>query len=99
MVLGGQPPGRVGHRQPRFFRLTPAPAICLLHRRQQTESLTSPRRHNGSMATTRKPSHVHLRPGQPAPEVMVFNTRGELQPLSAAWSAGPVLLTFLRHFG
>lgn len=37
--------------------------------------------------------------GERAPEVHVLDASGQPVPLSQAWATGPVLLTFLRHFG
>lgn len=37
--------------------------------------------------------------GDAAPEVTVLNTQGQPVALSESWRDGPVLLTFLRHFG
>jgi hypothetical protein len=48
---------------------------------------------------TRHPHAKRLKPGDPAPDVAVLDAAGQPYQLSAAWRAGPVLLTFLRHFG
>jgi peroxiredoxin len=37
--------------------------------------------------------------GERAPDVTVLDANGQAITLSQAWSSGPVLLTFLRHFG
>jgi hypothetical protein len=37
--------------------------------------------------------------GTPAPEVQVLDASGQPVALATAWANGPVLLTFLRHFG
>jgi hypothetical protein len=37
--------------------------------------------------------------GTRAPEVQVLDVGGQPVALSSAWADGPVLLTFLRHFG
>lgn len=37
--------------------------------------------------------------GQPAPDVTLLNPQGEPITLSSLWRQGPILLTFLRHFG
>ncbi len=40
-----------------------------------------------------------LNVGDHAPMVQVLDPQGQTVDLSAAWQTGPVLLTFLRHFG
>jgi peroxiredoxin len=37
--------------------------------------------------------------GDPAPDVTVLDTQGKPVTLSEYWRDGPILLTFLRHFG
>ncbi len=37
--------------------------------------------------------------GDPAPDAELQNAAGETVSLSNLWASGPVLLTFLRHFG
>jgi peroxiredoxin len=37
--------------------------------------------------------------GDRAPDVTVLNTEGQSVALSESWRDGPILLTFLRHFG
>lgn len=37
--------------------------------------------------------------GSPAPDHTLVNLAGERVTLSSLWAKGPVLLTFLRHFG
>lgn len=37
--------------------------------------------------------------GDHAPDELVLNTAGALESLSRYWQTGPILLTFLRHFG
>jgi hypothetical protein len=39
-----------------------------------------------------------LRPGDPAPAPEVLGRHGPVL-LATAWAEGPVVLTFLRHFG
>lgn len=41
----------------------------------------------------------HLRPGDAAPNVRVLDLQGRPTWLREVWAEGPVLLTFLRHFG
>jgi hypothetical protein len=41
----------------------------------------------------------HLRAGEPAPYLVLFDVRGESIALSSLWPERPLLLTFLRHFG
>jgi peroxiredoxin len=41
----------------------------------------------------------HLQPGQPAPDATVLDINGQPVQLSSVWQNGPVLLSFLRHFG
>jgi hypothetical protein len=40
-----------------------------------------------------------LRGGDPAPNVTVLDSAGQPYELRLLWQNGPVLLTFLRHFG
>lgn len=40
-----------------------------------------------------------LTPGQPAPDLIVLDKAGAPYQLSKLWQDGPVLLSFLRHFG
>lgn len=40
-----------------------------------------------------------LKPGDLAPTVMVLDSQGQPFELKTAWQDGPVLLSFLRHFG
>lgn len=40
-----------------------------------------------------------LEPGDRAPEGMAIDADGREVSLQAYWASGPVLLTFLRHFG
>lgn len=40
-----------------------------------------------------------FRIGDRAPDVTVLNMQGQPVALSESWREGPVLLTFLRHFG
>jgi len=40
-----------------------------------------------------------LRPGGQAPNVPVLDADGQTVNLADTWREGPVLLTFLRHFG
>ncbi len=42
---------------------------------------------------------TRLNPGDLAPDVSVIDMDGRSVQLSEAWRDGPVLLTFLRHFG
>jgi peroxiredoxin len=42
---------------------------------------------------------TRLQPGDPAPEAEVIDAQGQAVALSSLWARGPVLLTFLRHFG
>jgi peroxiredoxin len=42
---------------------------------------------------------LQLEPGHPAPAVTVLQPDGQSLDLSQVWRDGPVLLTFLRHFG
>jgi hypothetical protein len=42
---------------------------------------------------------VKLKPGDPAPDGICLDVDGLPQELSDFWAEGPVLLTFLRHFG
>jgi len=43
--------------------------------------------------------HKHLQPGQPAPNATVLDINGQPFQLATLWQSGPVLLSFLRHFG
>jgi hypothetical protein len=40
-----------------------------------------------------------LTPGDPAPNRAVLDAEGRPFQLEQLWQAGPVLLSFLRHFG
>jgi peroxiredoxin len=40
-----------------------------------------------------------LAPGDPASDVEAFDPDGNSVSLSEIWSRGPMVLTFLRHFG
>ena len=40
-----------------------------------------------------------LAPGDPAPDGLCLNKDGQTARLSDFWGDGPILLTFLRHFG
>jgi hypothetical protein len=40
-----------------------------------------------------------LEAGDPAPEGLCLDKGGQPVSLSAFWADGPILLTFLRHFG
>ena len=40
-----------------------------------------------------------LEPGDRAPEGVALNVDGQDVSLGEFWAGGPVLLTFLRHFG
>lgn len=51
------------------------------------------------MTVLKSPIVSRLQPGNPAPEAFVLNIDGQTVPVSHAWQNGPVLLTFLRHFG
>lgn len=44
-------------------------------------------------------SNKQLRAGLPAPETQVYNADGQAVSISTLWADGPILLTFLRHFG
>jgi hypothetical protein len=44
-------------------------------------------------------SSNRLQRGDPAPDVTVLDLHGQSRQLSESWRDGPVLLTFLRHFG
>ena len=44
-------------------------------------------------------SKQRLRVGAPAPETTIYNADGQPIPISTLWANGPILLTFLRHFG
>lgn len=44
-------------------------------------------------------SNKRLRAGLPAPEAKVYNANGQPVQISTLWADGPILLTFLRHFG
>jgi peroxiredoxin len=41
----------------------------------------------------------HLKPGDPAPSGICLDVDGREVSLEQLWSQGPILLTFLRHFG
>lgn len=41
----------------------------------------------------------HLQVGQSAPDVTVLDIHGQPIQLASLWQNGPVLLSFLRHFG
>ncbi len=45
-----------------------------------------------------RPAARRLQQGEPAPSPEVFTPDGP-RPLSAFWHDGPIVLTFLRHFG
>jgi peroxiredoxin len=53
------------------------------------------------MSAERSRASLHSRPaiGDPAPDVAVFDASGRHVALSETWRRGPVVLTFLRHFG
>jgi peroxiredoxin len=40
-----------------------------------------------------------LQAGDPAPDDWLLDKMGEPVSLASAWAEGPILLTFLRHFG
>ena len=40
-----------------------------------------------------------LAPGDPAPAGICLDKDGQPVSLSTFWAGGPILLTFLRHFG
>lgn len=40
-----------------------------------------------------------LHPGDRAPDGLALDANGQEVSLAGYWSEGPVLLTFLRHFG
>lgn len=40
-----------------------------------------------------------LKVGESAPDVQVYNDSGQLAQSAQFWADGPILLTFLRHFG
>jgi hypothetical protein len=40
-----------------------------------------------------------LKPGDPARDGEVLDADGQAVDLSSYWADGPILLTFLRHFG
>jgi peroxiredoxin len=42
---------------------------------------------------------TRLKAGDAAPDVTVLDRRGEPFSVSELWRTGPVLLSFLRHFG
>ena len=44
-------------------------------------------------------NRARLTIGDAAPEVVVFDSTGQALPLSETWKRGPIVLTFLRHFG
>lgn len=41
----------------------------------------------------------HLQVGQHAPDVIVYDIKGQAVHLESQWSQGPTLVSFLRHFG
>lgn len=43
--------------------------------------------------------HRRLNPGDPAPGGICLNVDGLPVELDSLWADGPILLTFLRHFG
>lgn len=45
------------------------------------------------------PTNTRLVPGDQAPNLTLTNIEGETVSLSDYWSRGPIVLTFLRHFG
>lgn len=47
--------------------------------------------------TTERAAH-RLRPGDPAPDATISTPDGPA-PLAGVWADGPVIVTFLRHFG
>lgn len=42
---------------------------------------------------------AQLQVGDTSPDAIVLDSEGTEIALSSLWSAGPTLLTFLRHFG
>ncbi len=40
-----------------------------------------------------------LGPGDAAPDGLALDANGQEVALSSFWNEGPILLTFLRHFG
>ena len=40
-----------------------------------------------------------LQPGDPAPNVTILDAQGQPFAVRQLWANGPVLLSFLRHFG
>ena len=42
---------------------------------------------------------TRLQPGDLAPDAEMIDAQGKAVALSSLWADGPVLLTFLRHFG
>lgn len=50
-------------------------------------------------ARPRPSLHGRLAVGDAAPDISVFDASGRSVSLAEAWSRGPVVLTFLRHFG
>ncbi|GAB4569626.1 MAG: hypothetical protein Kow0077_02470 [Anaerolineae bacterium] len=42
---------------------------------------------------------VRLKPGDPAPDYTLKAADGRTVQISELWASGPILLTFLRHFG
>lgn len=49
-------------------------------------------------STSQAPAE-RLAPGDRAPDVTVLDAQGRPVALSEIWRRGPVVLTFLRHFG
>lgn len=50
------------------------------------------------------PTHIRheslpVQPGDPAPDLRLADTNGEMRQLSAFWTHGPALVIFMRHFG
>jgi hypothetical protein len=43
--------------------------------------------------------HKKLKPGDAAPNGVALDADGQEVALADYWAEGPVLLTFLRHFG
>jgi len=43
--------------------------------------------------------HNRLQPGDLAPNLALLDIDGRETELAGLWPAGPMLLTFLRHFG
>lgn len=50
------------------------------------------------MTSTSRRAGERLRPGDAAPDARVMSASGEVA-LASLWADGPVVLTFLRHFG